>query len=106
MNITLTIHRPTTFDEVYQVTSYVGANMDEDPGAFDRISTVDENEPLLKRYWEEARATLVSAIHAFFANDSISEEEENYELVLNVADTFNTAMQPSMPTTTPLRAFL
>lgn len=44
--------------EVAITTAYTGAKMDSDEKAQHRISTVDEDESHLERFWEECRADL------------------------------------------------
>lgn len=44
--------------EVAVTTAYTGAKMDKDEKALQRISTVDEDENHLERFWEESRADL------------------------------------------------
>lgn len=44
--------------EVATTTAYTGGKMDTDANALHRISTVDEDEAHLERFWEESRADL------------------------------------------------
>lgn len=44
--------------EVAITTAYTGGKMDTDENALHRISTVDEDENHLERFWEESRADI------------------------------------------------
>lgn len=44
--------------EVAVTTAYTGGKMDKDENALHRISTVDEDENHLERFWEESRADI------------------------------------------------
>lgn len=58
MEITLTVNKEDVMREVAVTTAYTGAKMDKDENALQRISTVDEDESHLERFWEESRADL------------------------------------------------
>lgn len=58
MEITLTVNKEDVMREVAVTTTYTGAKMDKDENALQRISTVDEDESHLERFWEESRADL------------------------------------------------
>lgn len=58
MEITLTLNKEDVMKEVAVTTAYTGGKMDTDENAFNRISTVDEDETHLERFWEECRADL------------------------------------------------
>lgn len=62
MEITLTANRAEVFREVAQTTSYSGAKMSGDDGAYERISTVDEDADELQRFWDESRAEVAQTI--------------------------------------------
>lgn len=94
MEITLTIKQSDVFNEVAQTTSYTGAKMDGDENAFKRISTVDEDQPELQRFWNESRAEVAQAFISLLSSEGMS--GDNYSLVLNVSGLFDTALLPSM----------
>jgi hypothetical protein len=59
MEITLSVNKDDVMQEVAITTAYTGGKMmDNDENALHRISTVDEDENHLERFWEESRADL------------------------------------------------
>lgn len=58
MEITLSISKEDVMQEVAVTTAYTGGKMDNDDNALHRISTVDEDENHLERFWEESRADI------------------------------------------------
>ena len=58
MEITLSISKEDVMQEIAVTTAYTGGKMDNDEKALHRISTVDEDENHLERFWEESRADL------------------------------------------------
>lgn len=58
MEITLSISKEEVMQEIAVTTAYTGGKMDNDEKALHRISTVDEDENHLERFWEESRADL------------------------------------------------
>lgn len=58
MEITLSISKEDVMQEVAVTTAYTGGKMDNDDNALYRISTVDEDENHLERFWEESRADI------------------------------------------------
>ena len=94
MEITLTIKQSAVFNEVAQTTSYTGAKMDDDANAYERISTVDEDQPELKRFWDESRAEVAQTFIRMLSSEGM--DGDNYNLVLNVSVSFDTALLPGM----------
>lgn len=94
MEITLTIKQSEVFSEVAQTTSYTGAKMDDDANAYERISTVDEDKPELKRFWDESRAEVAQTFIRMLSSEGM--DGDNYNLVLNVSVSFDTALLPGM----------
>lgn len=58
MEITLSINKEDVMQEIAVTTAYTGGKMDNDEKAMHRISTVDEDENHLERFWEESRADM------------------------------------------------
>lgn len=58
MEITLSISKEDVMKEIAVTTAYTGGKMDNDENALHRISTVDEDENHLERFWEESRADI------------------------------------------------
>ena len=96
MDITLTIKQSDVFKEVAQTTGYTGAKMDGDTNAYKRISIVDEDRNELKRFWDESRAEVAQTFIRMLTSEGMDEDEDTYNLVLNVSVSFDTALLPSM----------
>jgi hypothetical protein len=105
MEITLTISKEAVMKEVATTTAYTGAKMDADATALDRISTVDEDENQLDRFWDECRSDLCQELIGmvtFEGEVSSSEDAQEalvapqYELKLDVSKSFDDALLPSM----------
>lgn len=105
--------------EVAVTTAYTGGKMDGDDNALHRISTVDEDETHLERFWEESRADLcqeliglvsfegmvndliVKPLDSAIPNTTVIEppiliQKQHYELRLDVSKSFDEALLPSM----------
>lgn len=96
MDITLTIKQSDVFKEVAQTTSYTGAKMDDDANAYERITTVDEDQSELQRFWDESRAEVAQTFIRMLVSEGMEEDGDTYNLVLNVSVSFDTALLPSM----------
>lgn len=94
MEITLTVNQKSVLEEVAQTTSYTGAKMDDDANAYERISTVDEDQSELQRFWDESRAEVAQTFIRMLASEGMADGE--YNLKLNVSASFDTALLPSM----------
>ncbi len=94
MDITLSIKQSDVFKEVAQTTSYTGAKMDDDANAYERISTVDEDQSELKRFWDESRAEVAQTFIRMLKSETMN--GDNYKLILNVSVSFDNALLPSM----------
>lgn len=121
MEITLTLDKGAVMDEIAITTAYTGGKMEGDEKALERISTVDEDESHLERFWEESRADLCQELIGLVsyegmvdevvsgdsptAPDSAQDESvgtgegvvpSHYELRLEVSKSFDRALLPSM----------
>lgn len=95
MEITLTVSQPDIYKEVAQATSYTGQKMDDDPKAYDRIFTTDQDKKELSRFWDESRAAVSQSLVRLVQSESIS-DTGMYTIALDVSAAFDTALQPSM----------
>lgn len=94
MEITLSIKKSEVLREVAQTTSYTGAKMDDDDKAYERISTVDEDQSELQRFWDESRAEVAQTFIRMLSSEGM--DGDNYNLVLNVSVSFDPALLPGM----------
>lgn len=96
MEITLSVKKSDVMNEVAQTTSYTGAKMEGDEKAFDRISTVDEDQQELQRFWNESRAEVAQTFVRMLVSEGMAQDDDTYNLVLNVSVSFDNALLPSM----------
>ncbi len=85
--------------EVAITTAYTGGKMDNDENALHRISTVDEDENHLERFWEESRADICQELIGLVTFEGMVDDSGNkqqYELRLDVSKSFDEALLPSM----------
>lgn len=105
--------------EVAVTTAYTGGKMENDDNALHRISTVDEDETHLERFWEESRADICQELIGLVTYEGMTSKGANstnpelplepimplgaigpnrayYELRLDVSKSFDSALLPSM----------
>lgn len=85
--------------EVAVTTAYTGGKMSNDANALQRISTVDEDEDHLERFWAESRTDICQELIGLVTYDGMvtdSEGTAHYELRLDVSKSFDEALLPSM----------
>ncbi len=103
--------------EVAVTTAYTGSKMDDDENAMHRISTVDEDESHLERFWEESRADICQELIGLVTFEGMVSKSiklsdpipmgtaaiappivitPHYELRLDVSKSFDEALLPSM----------
>lgn len=106
--------------EVAVTTAYTGGKMDNDENALHRISTVDEDENHLERFWEESRADICQELIGLVTFEGMVNginikpvllidpvapnsaalppivQRAHYELRLDVSKSFDEALLPSM----------
>ncbi|MCM1356433.1 MAG: hypothetical protein NC212_08520 [Staphylococcus sp.] len=93
--ISITIEKEQVYEEVAQTTAYTGAKMDGDEDAYDRISTIDEDQGLLERFWNESCVAVCGKLRRFLKG-GFTEESSKFALVLEVPSGFNPALLVSM----------
>lgn len=110
--------------EIAVTTAYTGGKMDNDDNALHRISTVDEDENHLERFWEESRADICQELIGLVTFEGMVRDtiitppidpvlpvdpiapnsaalppilqRQHYELRLDVSKSFDEALLPSM----------
>lgn len=103
-DITLTVSKSKVWHEVAKATSYTGAKMvsAEDPEAYDRIFTTDQDREMMERYWVEACSLATSQLREWVkaVDDQPihhgADVSSDYEVTLSVADAWPTALQDSV----------
>ena len=96
MEIQLTVKRSEVLHRVARMTNYTGAKREGDENAYDRISTVDEDDDELKLFWDEMRGELVNILAGKIVSEGLRDDNDTYDLVLSVYDGFNTALIAGM----------
>lgn len=95
MEIELSVSKRGVMAEVAQTTAYTGAKMGgDDADALDRISTVDEDESQLERFWNESRSEIGQELRGLIGAEGLT--GDRYELVLNVSGLFDRTLQAGM----------
>lgn len=94
MEIKINLQKDSLMREVAETTAYTGGKMQGDESALHRISTVDEDEEHLERFWEECRAGLCQELIGLVTYEGLKGDE--YELRLEVSRSFDPALLPSM----------
>ena len=64
-------------------TAYTGGKMDGDEKALHRISTVDEDETHLERFWEESRADICQELIGLVTFEGMVNSSINGGLIVN-----------------------
>lgn len=97
MEITLNVNKADVMREVAVTTAYTGGKMEGDENALERISTVDEDESHLERFWEESRADLSQELIGLVTYEGMATgSQSQYEVRLDVSKSFDAALLPSM----------
>lgn len=96
MEVKLCISQSEVYTEVAKTTGYVGAKMQGDEEAYDRIYTTDENKEILSRFWDESRAVAVGRLKGLVASEAMGDDRDTYTMELNLSSDFDTALQTSM----------
>ena len=94
MEITLTVSKVSVYNEVAKTTSYTGAKMVGDEGAYNRIFTPDEDQEMLERFWDESRAEVAQAFIRMVSSEGM--DGDAYNLVLHVSEAFDDSLLPGM----------
>lgn len=89
----LVINKEDVYNEVAKTTNYVASKMD-DPTAYERISTTDENREILDRFWMESKNMVSNSLKKVFAAEN--ESDSLYILILNVSEAFDEKQVDSM----------
>lgn len=95
------VNKFEVYNEVAQTTSYTGAKMDNDPNAYERIFTTDEDQSQLDRFWDESCGTFCDAMKRYIVEDKDVRENPDepavgHEFMLSLSRSFNEALLPSM----------
>ena len=102
--VSLTINKAYVYDAVAETTAYTGLKMPEDPEAYNRIFTTDEDRSILEHFWAEAAGIATTQLKPFLisVNDqpvSHSVDLSNdYEVQLKLSSGFDLGLVDSIQT--------
>lgn len=100
METVLSINKEAVLREVSQLSHYVGAKMAENTegggiqSSYDRISIVDEDNPLLNRFWDESKNIVCDRLKRWLKSEE--ESTSTYYLTLDLSEHFSTPLLPSL----------
>lgn len=95
-NISLTVNKAAVYDEVAKTTSYAGAKMQDDEGAYERIFTTDDDRMMLERFWVEACNGATERLKQFITG--VTDGAEGYDVRLEMSGSFDVNLRDSMET--------
>ena len=88
------IQKDEVYNEVAKTTSYTGAKMEGDEGAYDRIFTTDEDKTMLERFWNESKNMVVASLKKQLRTER--EINDEYTLELEVSTSFDDSLKESI----------
>ena len=101
--VTITIDKAKVMHEVAKATAYTGAKMmGDDPTAYERISTTDEDREILERYWVEACTLLTNTLKPWLS--AVGDQpihhcvdiENDYVAELSMSDRYDDSLTDSV----------
>lgn len=97
MKTTLTINKSEVLQEIAKTTAYLGSKLTETDGqAYDRISTTDEDEEMLERFWQECKSTAIGELRTILSSETENTTSGTYTLTLELSSAWNTGLHDSM----------
>lgn len=98
--ITIAIDRSAVLDEVAKTTAYIGGMgiSEEAPNAYEKVSTTDENDEMLNRFWGEACSLVVTELQERLTGVTMQEIDTNSGLTLELTmpEQYSDAMTESV----------
>lgn len=95
MEVRITVDKCAVMDEVAKTTSYTGAKMTEDEGAYKRIFTTDEDLAALDRFWNECCVDLCEMLKKNLAGESMT-SDGCYVMQLDLSNSFDKTLTGPM----------
>lgn len=93
MDVTLSVNKKDVYKEVAQTTEYTGGKI-EGNDVYENISTTDEDEGILERFWNESKNIVCNELKKVL--ESETESGDNYQLKLHLSNAFDNALTESM----------
>lgn len=95
--VELNINKANVYVEVAKTSSYSGAKMiDENPNAYEKIFTTDEDRMLLERFWREACNQVTDLLKPFIT--AVSELSESHGIDISADYTATLSLSNSYDT--------
>lgn len=101
-NIRLEVNKANVYEEIAELSAYVGAKKVGDDNAFGRISITDNDRRLLERFWSESCSFVTDKLKRFFEVSDVYnvshgvELGRNYVVTLKVSRLFDNNIIPSI----------
>lgn len=95
IDVSLTVSKREVYDEVAKTTAYVGAKMEGDERAYERIFTTDADQQMLARFWHECQVDACETLKKFLQQEGES-SDGTYTMRLALSQSFDTALEESM----------
>jgi hypothetical protein len=102
IDVNLQVNKSYVYDEVAKTTSYTGAKMQGDEGAYLRIFTTDDDRQMLERFWAEACSSATELLKPFIVSVSAQPVSHtvnlgnNYDVTLQLSTAFDTSLSDSI----------
>lgn len=93
--VELTVYKTAVYDEVAKTTSYTGAKMVGDDGAYERIATTDEDLEMLERFWNEAASGALDQLKPYMVS---CVNGDSFDVKLRMSEGFDINLSDSIQT--------
>lgn len=86
--------KASVMNEVAKTTNYTGARDEGEKDILDRVSTTDEDEDMLERFWSEACNTANDQLKPFLT--TVSDITDAYEVALTLSSAYDDRLTNSV----------
>ncbi len=90
------VSKDEVYEEVAKTTSYTGAKMQGDEGAYKRIFTLDADRVMLDRFWTETCDDVTEQFKPFLT--SVDSTDPEYKVSLSLSCAWDSNLQGSINT--------
>ena len=92
--IKIEIKQNEIFEEVSLATAYTGAKTESDKAFYERVATINCDDTLLRRFWNQACGIVTARFKNFIRESEI--KEDLLMLNLELSNAYDDAMTPSV----------
>lgn len=102
IDVNLQVNKSYVYDEVAKTTSYTGAKMQGDEGAYLRIFTTDDDRQMLERFWVEACSSATELLKPYIVSVSShpvslgTNLSNHYEVTLQLSSAYDASLSDSI----------